>query len=127
MAGDARTRRGTTPPPGADLAYGAFQRGYYLSAFSLAIPRAEAGDTAAQTLLGLIYEGGYGVPRDPAQAANWYQFAADGGDAEGAVRARHRCISTGAASPPTRRRRPTISRRRRRAATSRATYNLGAD
>lgn len=69
-------------PGGPDMAYGAFQRGYYLSAFSLAIPRAEAGDTAAQTLLGLIYEGGYGVPRDPAQAASWYEFAATGGNRE---------------------------------------------
>ncbi len=78
------------PPPGGataaangvDLAYGAFQRGLYLSAFSLAIPRAEAGDTAAQTLIGLIYEGGYGVPRDFGEAVNWYQFAANGGDRE---------------------------------------------
>ena len=59
-------------PPGTDLAYGAFQRGFYLSAFGLAIPRAEAGDKAAQTLLGLIYVGGYGVPRDPVQAVVWY-------------------------------------------------------
>ena len=75
-----RRRDRSADPPGTDLAYGAFQRGFYLSAFGLAIPRAEAGDTAAQTLLGLIYEGGYGVPRDPVQAVSWYQFAADGGD-----------------------------------------------
>ncbi|MEX0852915.1 MAG: hypothetical protein WD036_06490, partial [Bauldia sp.] len=67
---------------GADLAYGAFQRGLYLSAFSLAIPRAEAGDAAAQTLIGLIYEGGYGLPRDYREAANCYQFAAKGGARE---------------------------------------------
>ncbi|MHA1158334.1 MAG: hypothetical protein ACTSP2_06265 [Alphaproteobacteria bacterium] len=66
----------------ADLAFGAFQRGYYLSAFSLAIPRAEQGDTAAQTLLGIIYEGGYGIARDLAEAATWYEFAAAGGDRE---------------------------------------------
>ncbi len=65
-----------------DLAYGAFQRGYYLSAFSLAIARAEQGDTAAQTLLGLIYEGGYGIARDLEEAAAWYEFAAAGGDRE---------------------------------------------
>lgn len=70
----------SSEPPGVDLAYGAFQRGYYLSAFGLAIPRAEAGDKAAQTLVGLIFEGGYGVPRDPVQAVSWYGFAADGGD-----------------------------------------------
>ena len=75
-----RLRQRRRPATRIDLAYGAFQRGYYLSAFGLAIPRAEAGDKAAQTLLGLIYEGGYGVPRDPVQAVSWYQFAADGGD-----------------------------------------------
>ncbi len=67
-------------PREPDMAFGAFQRGFYLSALSLAIPRAEAGDTAAQTLLGLIYEGGYGVPRDEQLASDWYRFAADGGD-----------------------------------------------
>jgi TPR repeat protein len=64
----------------ADLAYGAFQRGFYLTAFSLAIQRAEQGDTAAKTLLGLIYEGGYGMPRDYAAALSWYGLAADKGD-----------------------------------------------
>ena len=65
-----------------DLAYGAFQRGFYLSAFSLAIPRAEKGDVAAQTLLGLIYEGGYGVPQNLEEAVAWYEFAAAGGERE---------------------------------------------
>ena len=67
---------------GVDLAYGAFQRGFYLSAFSLAIPRAEEGDVAAQTLLGLIYEGGYGVPQNLEEAVAWYEFAAAGGERE---------------------------------------------
>jgi TPR repeat protein len=65
-----------------DLAYGAFQRGYYLSAFRLAVPLAEAGNVAAQTLLGLIYEGGYGVPQDHTEAAAWYKISAAGGDRE---------------------------------------------
>src|SRR5690606_10678661 len=42
-----------------DLAYGAFQRGYYLTAFAHAVRQAEAGDSAAATLLGLLYAGGY--------------------------------------------------------------------
>ena len=37
-------------PP--DYAYGAFQRGFFLTAFSLALERAKKGDAPAQTLLG---------------------------------------------------------------------------
>ena len=44
---------GSSVPP--DEAFGAFQRGYYLTALSLALPRAEKGDGAAQTLIGEIY------------------------------------------------------------------------
>jgi TPR repeat protein len=40
------------------------QRGYYLTAFEIAINRAEAGDVAAQTLIAIIYEKGYGVPQN---------------------------------------------------------------
>ena len=65
-----------------DLAYGAFQRGFYLTAFEIAIARAEAGDVAAQTLIAIIYEGGYGVPQDFAKAVEWYRLAADAGDRE---------------------------------------------
>ena len=70
------------PASSADLAYGAFQRGLYLTAFDIALPRAEAGDAPPQTLLGVIYEGGYGVPQDFAKAVDWYELAADGGDRE---------------------------------------------
>ncbi|MFK4825286.1 tetratricopeptide repeat protein [Paenochrobactrum sp. BZR 588] len=60
----------------ADPAFGAYQRGLYLTALSLAKPRAEAGDAAAQTLLGEIYARGLGVPVDPKLAAQWYGKAA---------------------------------------------------
>src|SRR5690606_6029406 len=69
-------------PPGIDLAYGACQRGFYLTAFSHAIERAGKGDAAAQTLLALMYEGGYGVPQNLKEAANWYGLAAKAGDRE---------------------------------------------
>lgn len=59
-----------------DAAFGAYQRGLYLTALSLAKPRAEAGDAAAQTLLGEIYSRGLGVPVDPKLAAEWYSKAA---------------------------------------------------
>ena len=64
----------------ADLAYGAFQRGYYLTALRLALPRAEAGDPAAQTLIAEIYWNGLGVAINRKEAAAWYKFAADAGD-----------------------------------------------
>ncbi len=62
--------------PRADDAYGAFQRGYYLTAFKLALPRAEQGDPAAQTLIAELYDKGLGIPRDPKEAAAWYGIAA---------------------------------------------------
>ena len=41
--------------PGADVAYGYFQRGLYLSALAAATDLAEAGDGAAQALICLLY------------------------------------------------------------------------
>lgn len=66
----------------ADLAYGAFQRGLYLTAFELALPRAKTGDAAAQTLIAELYEKGLGIPRDTKQAAAWYEIAAKSGNRE---------------------------------------------
>ncbi|MBL8577825.1 MAG: sel1 repeat family protein [Mesorhizobium sp.] len=65
--------------PAADAAYGAFQRGLYMTALNLAKPRAEAGDSAAQTLVAEILSRGLGVKRDEAAAAKWYQLAAEQG------------------------------------------------
>ncbi|TKT75382.1 tetratricopeptide repeat protein [Aquamicrobium sp. LC103] len=62
-----------------DDAYGAFQRGLYLTALHFATPRAEAGDAAAQTLIAEIYSRGLGVRRDDAKAAEWYGKAAEQG------------------------------------------------
>ncbi|KRD51346.1 sel1 repeat family protein [Ensifer sp. ENS10] len=63
-----------------DDAYGAFQRGYYLTAMDLALPRAQLGDPAAQTLIAEILQQGLGVVRNPQQAAFWYGQAAEKGD-----------------------------------------------
>lgn len=65
--------------PPADAAYGAFQRGLYMTALNLGLPRAEAGDSAAQTLVAEILSRGLGVKRDEAAAAKWYQLAAEQG------------------------------------------------
>lgn len=64
-----------------DVAYGAFQRGYYLTALELALPRARDGDAKAQTLIAQIYANGLGVPENAASAASWYQLASKNGDA----------------------------------------------
>jgi len=65
-----------------DLAYGAFQRGRFLTAFGLATHRAEAGDMKAMTLLGELYANGLGVPQNDARADEWYRLAAARGDRE---------------------------------------------
>ncbi len=65
-----------------DPAFGAYQRGLYVTARELAEPRAELGDKAAQTLLAEIYSQGLGVRRDEAEAAKWYSRAAERGVAE---------------------------------------------
>jgi TPR repeat protein/thiamine monophosphate synthase len=67
--------------PGPDLAYGAYQRGYFLTAFAEATKRVEEkGDTRAMTLLGELYANGLGVSGDDTKAAQWYRVAADRGD-----------------------------------------------
>ena len=64
-----------------DEAYGAFQRGLYLSALNIALPRAQLGDAASQTLVAELLNNGLGVRRNPADAAFWYEQAARAGDA----------------------------------------------
>ncbi|MCJ8150553.1 tetratricopeptide repeat protein [Shinella sedimenti] len=66
-----------------DEAYGAFQRGRYLTAMELALPRAQLGDRAAQTLVAEILDRGLGVKRNRDQAMFWYEQAANGGDPTG--------------------------------------------
>jgi TPR repeat protein len=69
--------------PEPDLAYGAYQRGLYVTALREATKRLEANpeDAPAMTLLGELYNQGLGVGQDPAKAAEWYRLAAQRGDA----------------------------------------------
>lgn len=67
---------GRFSPRPADIAYGAYQRGYYLTALNLATPLALAGDAAAQTLIAEIYSRGLGVRPDIGTATEWYEKAA---------------------------------------------------
>ena len=73
------SRFGTKQP---DAAFGAFQRGLYITALNIGLPRAREGDPAAQTLVAEIYARGLGVPRNPKEAARWYAAAAEQGVAE---------------------------------------------
>jgi TPR repeat protein len=65
-----------------DLAFGAFQRGYYLTAMREAMKRVDANpnDGPAMTLIAEIYAQGLGVRADPAEAARWLKLGADRGD-----------------------------------------------
>jgi uncharacterized protein len=65
-----------------DLAFGAYQRGLYVTAFREATLRLEknAKDAAAMTLLGELYNQGLGVAAEPVKAAEWYRLAARLGD-----------------------------------------------
>jgi TPR repeat protein len=57
----------------------AYNRGDYATARRLWLPLAEGGNAEAQTMLGIIYEGGHGVSQDYAAAVTWYRRAADQG------------------------------------------------
>jgi TPR repeat protein len=73
-------------PPSGDAAYGAYQRGLFLTAFLRATDRLERdpGDVAAMTLLGELHAQGLGIPQDFGKAAEWYRLAARRGDANAA-------------------------------------------
>ncbi len=62
-------------------AFAAYEEGYYATALRLARPPAAKGDPHAQTVLGLLYYHGNGVPQDPDAALTWFRRAADQNDA----------------------------------------------
>lgn len=76
----------TLPDPDADLAYGAYQRGFYVAAFREATGRLAGNpdDAVAMTLIAELYAQGLGVGQDLAKAANWYRLAAARGNADAA-------------------------------------------
>jgi TPR repeat protein len=63
-----------------DEAYGAYQRGLYVTALSLALPKAEKGDPASQALVAEMTLRGQGIKQDINSAAFWFGRAAEGGD-----------------------------------------------
>ena len=60
----------------------AAQRGDYATALRLLRPLAIQGDALAQSLLGLLYSKGKGVPQDYVEAAKWYRLSAIQGYAD---------------------------------------------
>ena len=57
----------------------AYKRGDYQTALEVFRPLAENGDVKAQSILGLMYSYGEGVPEDYREASRWYRRAADQG------------------------------------------------
>jgi TPR repeat protein len=57
----------------------AYQRGDYPAAYKLCLPWAQHGNRDAMFLIGLMYANGHGVRQSYAEAARWYQDAADDG------------------------------------------------
>lgn len=70
------------PAKPEDLAFGAYQRGYFLTAFNEATRLATQNNVNAMALLGELYANGFGVGRNDEKAAQWYKLAADRGDRE---------------------------------------------
>jgi uncharacterized protein len=81
LSGVATSTAATSEP---DLAYGAYQRGLFITAFREATARLDKNpdDAPAMTLLGELYSQGLGIGMDPAKAAEWYRLAATHGDAQ---------------------------------------------
>ncbi|CAN0424903.1 unnamed protein product, partial [Laminaria digitata] len=76
-----------TLPASAEFADGqnAFNRGAYTEAADLWRPLADDGNVWAQHSLGYLYEKGWGVEKDLAEARDWYREAAERGNANSMV------------------------------------------
>ena len=59
----------------------AYNRGDYVPAIRLFRPLAEQGNAKAQSVLGVMFRKGEGVPKNPARAHMWFSFAAKRGEA----------------------------------------------
>ncbi len=62
---------------GYDKGASAYKRGDFDSALAVFRPLAENGDAKAQSILGLMYSYGEGVPVDYRESARWYRRAAE--------------------------------------------------
>ena len=73
---------GASVPARADFAaaQAAFELGDYQTAYAEFLKLAQAGDSNAQTALGVLYDDGHGVAKDQHIAVMWYQKAAEKGN-----------------------------------------------
>ncbi|GMQ76570.1 MAG: hypothetical protein BMS9Abin01_1852 [Gammaproteobacteria bacterium] len=62
---------------GFDKGASAYKRGDFETALAVFRPLAEKGDAKAQSILGLMYSYGEGVPVDYRESARWYRRAAE--------------------------------------------------
>ena len=71
-----------------DLAFGAYQRGFFRTAFQEAMKRVDADphDAAAMTLVAELCAQGVGAPQNLDEAMRWYRLAAESGRQERAIR-----------------------------------------
>ena len=67
---------------GCDAGIAAYKKNEFATALRELTPDAEAGDAKAQYYMGLLHGHGYGVPKNPAAAADWFRKAAEQGMAE---------------------------------------------
>ena len=58
----------------------AYDRGDYATALREWRPLAEQGNHSAQFFLGVCYANGYGVPKNPELALQWYRLSSDQGN-----------------------------------------------
>jgi hypothetical protein len=72
----------TTLQAGFDEAAAYFAEGKYDLALKEIQPLAEKGDPRCQYSMGVLYENGFGVTKDPQQAAAWYLKAAEQGNSD---------------------------------------------
>src|SRR5580704_3722378 len=63
-----------------ERAEAACDRGDFAAALREIMPLAEKGSSNAQTFLGVLYEQGKGLKKDPAKAIEWYRRAAEQGN-----------------------------------------------
>src|SRR5437763_295274 len=61
--------------------FAAYQRGDYATALRLLRPIADQGDAMAQSVVGILYSKGEGVPQNDGEATRWYRKAAEQGNA----------------------------------------------
>jgi TPR repeat protein len=67
---------------GFDQAAAAFDKGDYATALRELKPLVEKGDARSQYAMGVLAENGYGMPKNLAQAADWYRKAAEQGNTD---------------------------------------------